>query len=78
MSTVIVRRYAVGFEGGARFSIRERQDGSFQAYRDNPYEGCNQSYQFDDEPISGLFGDVESAELALFHHPSFKAQIQTE
>jgi len=72
MSVVIVRRYTGGLEGKARFSIRQRPDGSFQAYHDNPYEDCNQPYQFDYEPITGLFVDVESAEADLFRHPSLQ------
>jgi hypothetical protein len=72
MSTVIVRRYSVGPEGGARFSIRQREDGSFQVYRDNPYEGTGQTYQSGDEPISGIFADVDSAEAELFRHPTFQ------
>jgi hypothetical protein len=72
---VILKRYN---EGGARFSIRQRQDGSFQAYHDNPYEGVNQPYRLDDEPISGLFGDVASAEAELFRHPRYRAEIKSE
>ena len=67
-----------GLNNGARFSIRQRQDGSFQAYRDNPYEGIDQPYGSDDEPISGLFADVESAGAELFRHPSFKGMAQAE
>jgi len=69
---VIVSRYTGGYEGKKQFSIRQRQDGCFQVYHDNPYEGCNQPYRFDDEPISGLFMDIESAEAVLFRHPSFR------
>ena len=67
MSTVVVKRFVRKFvEGGlSHYSIRRRSDGSFQLYHDDPYLGINQPYQFDDEAISGLFADAETAEAEL-------------
>ena len=53
VSAVIVKRYVGGLEGRRRFSIRRRSDGNFQIYDDNRYEGINQPYEFDDEPVGG-------------------------
>jgi hypothetical protein len=72
MSDAINKRYAGGDEGLAQFSIRERSDGSFQIYRDNRYAGCNQPQQFDGDPISSLFVDLESAEAEQFRDPAFR------
>ncbi len=72
MGAEIVRRYDGGFGGLAKFSIRKRQDGSFQAYHDNPFLETDQDYEPDGEPISGLFFDIEAAEAELFRYPGFK------
>jgi hypothetical protein len=75
MSTVIVKRFAIVFGGGGRthYSIRRRPDGLFQLYHDDPFLGINQSYQFDDKPISGLFADLTVAEAELPRvHPSLE------
>jgi hypothetical protein len=67
MSSVTVKRFVRKFlEGGrALYSIRRRPDGLFQLYHDDPYLGINQPYQFDDEPISGLFADLQTAQAEL-------------
>ena len=72
MAAEVVRQYNGGFKGLARFSVRRRQDGSFQAYHDNQWLESDQDYQPDGEPISGLFENVEAAEAELFRHPGFK------
>jgi hypothetical protein len=72
MSSVVVRRYARST--GERYSIRRRADGSFQVYRDNPYEGLNVSYQFEDQPISGLFADIQTAEAELLPDPEMRIE----
>jgi hypothetical protein len=72
VSAVVVKRYVGGLEGRRRFSIRRRSDGNFQIYDDNRYEGINQPYEFDDEPVGGLFGDLAAAEKEFFRtHPGF-------
>ena len=73
MSAEIVRRYGGGLKALAKFSIRKRQDGSFQAYHDNPFLESDQDYEPDSKPISGLFADVETAEAELFRYPGFEA-----
>jgi hypothetical protein len=67
MPTQVVKRFVRTFPEGGRalYSVRRRSDGLYQAYHDNPYEGINQPYQFDDEAISGLFEDIPSAEAEL-------------
>jgi hypothetical protein len=67
MSSDAVKRFVrKSVEGGrAHYSIRRRPDGLFQLYHDDPYLGINQAYQFDDESISGLFADVETAQAEL-------------
>jgi hypothetical protein len=75
MSSVIVKQYLGGHEGRARFSIRRRPDSTFQVWHDNPYEGISQPYEFDGEPISGIFGDIESAEAELFRDRRFNLAI---
>jgi len=65
MSSIVVRRYVGGYNSSQRYSIRQRPDGSFQIYHDNPYEGINQAYQYEDRPLSGLFVDIETAEAEL-------------
>jgi hypothetical protein len=73
MSAVVVKRYVGGLAGGRRCSIRRRSDGNFQIYNDNPYVGINQPYQFDDEPVSGIFGDLVAAEAEFIRtHPGFE------
>jgi hypothetical protein len=74
MSAEVVRRFIGGYGGNARWSIRRRPDGAFQIYQDNPYEGINQPYQFDDRAVSGLFADIEDAEAELFRNPEFRQQ----
>jgi len=67
MSTVIVKRFVRSIDGGrSHYSIRRRPDGLFQLYHDDPYLGINQPYQFEDEPISGIYADIGTAEAELF------------
>ena len=69
MSTTIVRQY-VGYDGLSRCSIRLRSDGIFQIYRDGGYlEDGTQPYWMEDEPISGLFGDLKAAEEEVSRSP---------
>ncbi len=64
VSTVVVKRFIRRSPGGgARYSIRRRADGLFQAYDDNIYAGLG--YGYEDEPISGIFADYEQAEAEL-------------
>jgi hypothetical protein len=65
MSAVVVKRFVGGYTGTQRFSIRKHSNGTFQVYHDNPFEGTGQSYQYDDQPLSGLYADAESAEAEL-------------
>jgi hypothetical protein len=44
---------------GARKSIRRRDDGLYQIWRDNVFEGLGEEY--DDFPESGLFGMLGEA-----------------
>ena len=77
MSAVIVKRFVRNFAEGARahYSIRRRVDGLFQAYHDDPYLGINQPYQFEDNAISGLFADLETAQAELLRlHPDLEAE----
>jgi hypothetical protein len=61
-----------GIEGLRRFSIRRRSAGKFQIYDDSRCEGINRRYEFDDEPVGGLFGDFAAAEKEFFGtHPGF-------
>jgi hypothetical protein len=72
MTTITVKRFIRRFtpQGGAIYSIRRRSDGVFQIYHDNPFEGINQPYQFEDKPVSGLYADFPSAEKELLRvHP---------
>jgi len=55
-----------------RWSIRQWEDGSFQIFHDNPYEGLYPSdpdryYQ----QVSGRFETVEAAEAELLRMPEF-------
>lgn len=62
MSTVIIKRF-VGIHGCIYHSIRRRSDGNYQIYRDGAYlRDGSQPYWMQDEPISGLFADVDAAE----------------
>jgi hypothetical protein len=68
VSTVIVKRFVQKSVGGgrARYSIRRRADGLFQAYHDNLYSGTSQAYEVEYEAVSGLFADIAAAEGELF------------
>ena len=72
MSAVVVRRYVGGYNNTQRYSIRRHANGTFQIYHDNPFEGINQPYQNDDQPLSGLFADADSAEAELLRLPLLK------
>ena len=67
MVTVTVKRFVLAFPNGGcqHFSIRRREDGSFQLYHDDPYVGIPQFYEFDYEQISGRFAEVSTAEEEL-------------
>jgi hypothetical protein len=61
-----VKRLVGGYTGKQRYSIRKHPNGSFQAFHDNPHEGIGGGYDDDDdEPLTGLFADAESAEAEL-------------
>ena len=63
----IVKRFVRKFPEGGRhlYSIRRRSDGLFQAYDENLYSGTSQRYEVEDQAISGLFGDIATAEAEL-------------
>jgi hypothetical protein len=65
MPAIVVKRFVGGFTGTQRYSIRQHSNGTFQIYHDNPFEGVPQPYQYDDQPLSGLYADAESAEAEL-------------
>lgn len=64
----IVKRFVYEFPGGERhYSIRRREDGTFQVWDEVAYGGISEPSMEDicDEPISGLYGDAETAEAEL-------------
>jgi hypothetical protein len=67
MPPITVKRFVRAFaEGGCtHYSIRSRDDGTYQLYHDDPYLGIDQPYQFDYEQISGRYADLETAEAEL-------------
>ena len=67
MPAVTVKRFVMTFaQGGCtHYSIRRRDDGSFQLYHDDPYAGIPQPYEFEYLQISGRFADVPTAEAEL-------------
>lgn len=65
MPAVIVKRFVGGYTGNERYSIRRHEDGVFQVYFDNPYEGIPQTVEDDFVALSGLYADVQSAEAEL-------------
>jgi len=65
MSAVIVKRFTGGYTGTEIYSIRRHPNGAFQIFHDNPYAGTNQGYEDDDQPLPGLYADIESAEAEL-------------
>ena len=77
MPIVTVKRYVKTFAKGGRthFSIRRRDDGSFQLYHDDPYAGIPQPYEFDYRQISGRFADIPAAEAELLRmHPDLEVE----
>ena len=78
MSTVIVKRFVRVFDGGtSNYSIRRRSDGLFQLWRDNAYAGLDPPYEFEDEPISGIYADIGTAESELLRmRPDLKPEAQ--
>jgi hypothetical protein len=76
MSSVTVKRFVKKFAGSrSHYSIRRRDDGLFQIYRDDLFLGISQPYEFDDQSISGLYADVDGAQAELFRlHPDLEAQ----
>jgi hypothetical protein len=66
MSTVIVKRFVRDIAGApSHYSIRCRPDGLFQLWHDDAYAGMDPPYEFEDEPISGIYADVGTAEAEL-------------
>ena len=65
VSPVVVKHFVGGYTGQERYSIRKHPNGSFQAYHDNYYADCPQSYGEDDLPLTGLYADAESVEVEL-------------
>jgi hypothetical protein len=77
MTTVTVKRFIKNFAHGGcqHYSIRRREDGSFQLYHDDPYLGIPQFYEFDYEQISGRYADVRTAEAELLRiHPDLEVE----
>jgi hypothetical protein len=69
MSAVVVKRFIGGYSGAERYSIRRHANGTFQNYHDNPFEGTNQGYEHDHQPLPGLYADMERAEAELRRMP---------
>jgi hypothetical protein len=61
VTTTVVKTFIRN--NGARYSVRRRSDGLFQLYEDNVYSGLG--YGYDDEPMSGIYADYETAETEL-------------
>jgi hypothetical protein len=77
MPAVTVKRFVKTFRQGGHthYSIRRRDDGSFQLYHDNPYAGIPQPYEFDYVQLSGRFADVSTAEAELLRmHPDLEVE----
>ena len=77
MPIVTVKRFVKTFAQGGKthFSIRRRDDGSFQLYHDDPYAGIPQPYEFDYQQISGRFADIPTAEAELLRiHPDLEVE----
>ncbi len=70
MSATVVKTY-FGTSEHDRWSIRRWDDGSFQAFHDNPYRGVSQPYEGDYHQVSGRFATVEDAEAELLKNPAF-------
>ncbi len=56
--TTIVIQYV--HSSGARRSIRRRDDGLYQIWQDNIFEGLGEEYE--DFPVAGLFGTLVEAQ----------------
>jgi hypothetical protein len=74
VSAAVVKTFVGHLGQNDRWSIRRRDDGSYQVFHDNPFEGVSQPYASDDRPASGLFSSAEDAEAELFRNPLFKPQ----
>jgi hypothetical protein len=77
MPTVTVKRFVrtFGQRGRTHYSIRRRDDGSFQLYHDDPYAGIPQTYEFDYVQLSGRFADISTAEAELRRmHPDLEVE----
>jgi hypothetical protein len=73
--TTIIIQY-VHF-GGARRSIRRRDDGLYQIWKDNIFEGLGEEY--DDYPEPGLFGTLtEAREEFLRSNQGFEVERNNE
>jgi hypothetical protein len=57
-NTTTIIQYA--HASGARRSIRRRDDGLYQIWDDNVFEGLGEVY--DDRPVAGLFGTLAEAQ----------------
>ena len=71
MAAVVVKTFVGVVHQGDCWSIRRWDDGSFQVFHDNPYEGTNQPYASDYHQVSGRFATVDDAEAELFTIPEF-------
>jgi hypothetical protein len=68
--TTIVIQYV---HGGARRSIRRRDDGLYQIWEDNVLEGLGEEY--DDRPVAGLFGTLAEAQTEFLRsNQGFEAE----
>jgi len=76
VSTVIVKRFVRGHHCSlSHYSIRRRADGLFQLWRDDAYAGMDPPYEFEDEPISGIYADIGTAEAELLRmRPDLKPE----
>jgi hypothetical protein len=54
-----------------RWSIRRWEDGTFQVFHDNPFEGIYPSDASSYRQVSGRFATLEGAEAELFRMPEF-------
>ena len=71
MPATVVKTFFAPLRQNDRWSIRRWDDGSFQVFHDNPYQGIDQPYKGDYLQISGRFATAEDAEAELFKNPAF-------
>ena len=77
LPAVVVKTFVGVFNQNDRWSIRRWDDGSFQVFHDNPFEGINQPYASHYRQVSGRFATVDEAEAELFRTPEFGRQEPT-